>query len=305
MTAFDQRAGYAHRVLVYLRVRDLVRHEHRILVRDEEINVIRQVGLRHTNDVHAEHLAAHALGDRLAGEHVHARELVRGADQLVHFARQVQVAVVVRHQRVVQRLRRVRNFGDDVGLGRLVAFGQRARHGDKTQERILVRRRGGLFIQLQTQHVGCVLDEVLVKVVALVDCQRERLVLRHGQLLHHVLHFGHVAVALETAVAVVIDLLDRDRGVYLERFDAGQVKGLGGFALDEGCAGEYLRDLVGVFGSKVDSHKYNTSCLYRLFTCRAVPASPDQRPPVRRRSAPGRPPHGGFSGSSRVRPVRP
>ena len=59
--------------------------------------------------------------------------------------------------------------------------------------------------QLQAQHVGGILDQILIEVVALVDGQGKRLVLRHGQLLYHILHFGHIAVALQTAVTVVID----------------------------------------------------------------------------------------------------
>ena len=240
---------------MHLGVRDLVRHEYRILVRDKKVYIFRQVGFRHAHHVHAEYLAANALGNRLACEHVYARELVRGAHQLVHFARQVDIAVVVRHERVIQRLGRIRDFADDVGLGRLGGgFDDIARHSHKTLERVLVRCGGGLFVQLQAQHVGRVLDQVLVKVVALVDRERERLVLRHGQLLHDILHLGHVAVTGETAVTVVVDLLNRDRGVDLEGLDAGQVKGLRGLALDEGCACEHLGDLVGIFGCKIDSH---------------------------------------------------
>ena len=39
--------------------------------------------------------------------------------QLVHFAGQVQIAVVVRHERIVKCLRRIRNLADDIRLGRL------------------------------------------------------------------------------------------------------------------------------------------------------------------------------------------
>ena len=118
MAAFDQRAGYAYRILVNLGVRDLIGHKHRVLVRDEEIHILGQIALGYAHHMHAEHLAADALGNGLPRKYVHACELVRGADQLVHLACQVEIAVVVRHQRVVERLRRVRDLADDVGLGR-------------------------------------------------------------------------------------------------------------------------------------------------------------------------------------------
>ena len=255
MTAFDQRTGNADRVLVHLGIRNLVRHEHGILVRHEEVHVLRQIALGHADDIHAEYLAAHALGDGLTRQHIHTGKLVRGAHQLVHFAGQVQIAVVVRHKCIVERLRGIRNLADDIRLGRLCTFHNAARHGDEALECVLVRRRCGLLVQLQTQHVGGVLDQILIEVVALVDGQGKRLVLRHGQLLHNVLHFGHIAVALQTAVTVVIDLLHRDRGVNLERFHAGQVVRLCGLALDEGRTGEYLRNLVGILACEIDSHK--------------------------------------------------
>ena len=255
MTALDQRTGHADRVLVHLGIRDLVRHEHGILVCNEEVHVLRQIALGNADDIHAEYLAAHALGDGLTRQHVHACKLVRSAHQLVHFAGQIQIAVVVRHERIIERLRSIRNLADDIRLGRLCTFHNAARHGDKALECVFVRRRRGLLIQLQAQHVGGVLDQILIEVVALVDGQGKRLVLRHGQFLHHVLHLGHIAVALETAVTVVIDLLHRDRGVNLERFHAGQVIRLRGFALDEGRTGEYLRNLVGILACEIDSHK--------------------------------------------------
>ena len=255
MAALDECAGYADRVLMHLRVRDLVRHEHRVLVRDEKVDALRQVALRHAHDVHAEYLAAYALGDRLTREHIHAGELVRGAHELVHLAGQVQIAVVVRDERIIERLRGVRDLADDVGAGRLFALRNRACHGHEALEGVLVGGRGGLLAQLEAQHVSGVLDEVLVEVVALVDGEGKRLVLRHGQLLHDVLHLGDGAVAAEAAVAVIIDLLDGDRGVDLERLDAGQVERLGGLALDEGRAGENLCDLVGILACKIDCHR--------------------------------------------------
>ena len=255
MTALDQRTGHADRVLMHLGIRNLVRHEHGILVCNEEVHVLRQIALGNTDDIHAEYLAAHALGDGLTRQHVYTGKLVRGAHQLVHFAGQVQIAVVVRHERIVKCLRCIRNLADDIRLGRLCTFHNAARHGDEALECVFVRRRCGLFVQLQAQHVGGILDQILIEVVALVDGQGKRLVLRHGQLLHHVLHFGHIAVALQTAVTVVIDLFDGDRGVNLERFHAGQVIRLGGLALDEGRTGEYLRNLVGILACEIDSHK--------------------------------------------------
>ena len=262
MAALDERTGHADRILMHLGIRNLIRHKHRILVRHEEENILRQVALGHADYVHAEYLAAHALGDGLARQNIHARELIRGAHQLVHLARQVQIAVVVRHECIVERLRGIRDLADDVRLGRLCALRDGARHGDKALERILVRRRRGLFVQLEAQHIGRVLDKVLVEVVALVDGQRERLVLCHGELLHNVLHLGDVAVALEAAVAVVIDLLDRDGRVHLEGLHAGQVERVGGLALDKGCTGEYLCDLVGILACEIDSHK-----IYLLHSC--------------------------------------
>ena len=155
---------------------------------------------------------------------------------------------------VVERLHALADQRNDVALGRLVAHRDLARHIGKAHECILVGRGRGLFLELQAQHIGGALGEVLIEVVALVDGQRKRLILGHGQLLHGVLHFGGRAVAV-CALTDVIDLIDGHRGVHLERFHAGQIEGRRGLALDKGTAAEGGRDFVRILGCEIDCHK--------------------------------------------------
>ena len=223
-------------------------------MRDDKVAARRHVAFRHADNVETGDLSADALADGLHAETFQTGKLRRQANHFISLCRHIEIAVAVRHQIVIQCLCAGGNHLDNGILGRRgFRRGNGSRHHRKALERILIRCRCGLLIDLQAQHVGGLFAHVLIQIVALINGQRKRLVLCHLEFLHNVLHFRHRAVTRH-AFARVIHLRYSDRCVHLQRLDAGEVKGRRGLSLDERTCGEYLCNLTGIFCREIDSH---------------------------------------------------
>nr|DAY79070.1 MAG TPA: hypothetical protein [Caudoviricetes sp.] len=230
------------------------------LVLDEEVHARGHIARGNGLDAAAVELADDALRKRLRAERVHTEVIGILLEQLVHFGRDVQRAVLQRHQRVGHQRIKVDDKTADGALGgggvlRLLDV----RAHDPLLDAVLVHAGDGHLVELAAQGAGRALLDGLIALVERVDGEAERRGLLAGHFLQRVAHVIHGAEAVGAA-AVVLAL-----GYGVNAGDADGLAAGGEPAISvaavvggDGCLLESFCDLCRVFHSIIDAHFHSS-----------------------------------------------